>query len=211
MTTENTPTFFQVIDTAIDQRLDDVFVAVPGRIESYDASERSADVKPLIRVAHLDETNKRVTEELPVIARVPVMFPGMGDGEITFPVSVGDYVMLHFASHSIDTWLETAQLVDSGDDRRHSISDAFAVPGIRPFKDKKAANQDAVVIDRGSSELRLGSPTANDPVARKSDLDNIKSAITAATPGSSDGGLQLKTQILSNWPSVVGAANVKTE
>lgn len=211
MTVEHTPTLPQLIDVAIDQRLDNVFVAVPGRIESYDASERSADVKPLVRVAFTDESGVRQTEELPVIARVPVMFPGMGDGEITFPVSNGDYVMLHFASHSIDTWLETAQLVDSGDDRRHSISDAFAVPGIRPFKDKKSANQDAVVVDRGSSELRLGSPSASDRVARKSDIDAIQSAISGAAVGSADGGAVFKANILAAWPVSVGSPNVKTE
>lgn len=108
-------------------------VALPGRIETYDASTQQATVQPLVYDGVYDETGARTADRLPVVTGVPVVFPGAGGFRVTFPVTAGDTVLLVFSSSSIDLWLALGGEVDPVDDRRHHISDAIAIPGLRDF------------------------------------------------------------------------------
>lgn len=53
--------------------------------------------------------------------------------DLALPVAVGDTGLLIFSDRSLDVWLATGGIVDPGDDRRHALSDAVFVPGLRPF------------------------------------------------------------------------------
>lgn len=104
---------------------------MPGRVESYDVALQVADVKPqLLRVAR-DEDGERVPEDLPVIPSVPVIFPGGGGHFITFPIATGDFGMLLFGEYAIDRWRVAGEAVDPGDERRHGLSGAVFLPGLR--------------------------------------------------------------------------------
>jgi hypothetical protein len=158
----NTPTFSEVLRGAIDSSLDSLNVAIPGRVESYDAATQSCSVQPLIRKAVLDETGARVAERLPIITGVPVVFPGAGAYKIIFPIASGDIVLLVFASGSLDKWLAQGGDVDPLDDRKHSLSDAVAIPGLLSFnRASDAAHATALVFDAplihagGTQELAL--------------------------------------------------------
>lgn len=68
-----------------------------------------------------------------------------------------------------------------------------------------------VIVLKTAGEIRLGSAAAADPVALKSDIDAIRSAIETAQPVANDGGAALRSGILSRWPDEVGATKVKAE
>lgn len=127
------PTLATVLRAAVKAQLSQARVALPARVESYDASTQQATVQPLIYEGYQDETGERQAERLPVVTGVPVVFPGSGGFRVTFPVAVGDTVLLVFASSSIDRWLALGGEVDPIDDRRHNISDAIAIPGLHSF------------------------------------------------------------------------------
>ncbi len=201
-----TPTFAEMLRRAMDARLLDVHTAIPARVEAYDAATLSVDAQPLIKQAHEDENGDRVVEQLPVIPSVPVVFPGSGGYRVTFPIVVGDLVLLVFSEASIDKWLETGGLVDPIDDHRHNISDAIAIPGLRSFASPSAANTSALVIE--GDDVRLGDDTGT-AVALKSDLDSLKSIFNNWTPVANDGGGALKT-LLGSW-TPAGATKVKAK
>lgn len=128
-------TLAEVIDTFIDDRLERLEVALPGRIEKYDAATQKAQVKPLVKVVRRKDSGELLpAEALPVIVAVPVVFPSAGGFSITFPVEVGDPVLLIFSSQSLDEWLfSSGGDTDPKDPRRHDITDAIAIPGLRTF------------------------------------------------------------------------------
>lgn len=213
MTTENTPSLFEVIDSSISGRLSTLHVGMPARVETYDASELRVSVKPLIRRVFEDETTALVSESLPVIDSVPVIFQGAGSYRITFPINKGDIVWLMFSSASLDEWLAKGGEVDPvvKDERRFHLSDAVAIPGIYDFKNARTAKTDALVIET-PTEIRLGDDTASDPVALKSDLTTLKSYLDAHThlvPGATGGGGGLTTNSPSASPTPVASTKVK--
>lgn len=167
-----TVTLEELLLAAQDAALAGVWAALPGIVQSYNASEQTADIQPAVMNGYTDEAGNRAPETLPVIPRVPVVFPGAGSYSITWPLAVGDTVLLVFSSRSIDTYLSQGGVVDPRDDRRHSLSDAVAIPGLRTYKAPIAsatASADALVL--AAPSLLLGGADASDPVVRKSDLD----------------------------------------
>ncbi len=110
-----------------------LWTALPGRVQSFDASKQSADIEPLVHDTWEAEDGANQTGPLPVIPSVPVCFPGSGGWRVTFPVSKGDTGLLVFCARSIDRWLSEGGSVDPQDDRTHDLSDAVFVPGLTDF------------------------------------------------------------------------------
>ncbi len=107
--------------------MSELWVALPGRVESFNSTTLRAEVKPLIKRGRRNESDDRVAESLPVVPDVPVVFaPGyLGT------LSKGDKVLLVFASASLDLWLTRGGEVDPVDDRRGNLTDAIAIPELR--------------------------------------------------------------------------------
>lgn len=205
-----TPDLTTVIAGAIAARTKGLRVALPGRVETYDPTTQTCTVQPLLYEGVIDETGTRQAERLPVLVGVPVVFPGSGGFSVTWPIAAGDTVLVVFSSSSIDRWLALGGEVDPIDDRRHHISDAIAIPGLRDVPHalgSTATDAGAMVI--AASAIKLGSSSAASPVALKSDLDTLKTYIdshlhTGVTVGAGVSGIP---SVLS--PTAVGATKVK--
>ena len=169
MTVENTPTLANALLGFFQGQCSGMYTSMPGRVETYDASTLKASVKPLIQRTYADESGEFQSESLPVIDSVPVLFQGAGGMRITFPVAKGDIVLLMFANNSLDRWLAIGGEVEPQDERRFALSDAVAIPGLSDFKNAKSADASALVLE--GSDIRLGSPSATDPLVTKSVLD----------------------------------------
>jgi hypothetical protein len=111
----------------------DLHTSLPGKIVRYDATTQKADVQPLIKERYTDEAGAMQSRELPVIPAVPVQFPGAGGYRITFPVAADDVGLVVFSEASLDKWLVSGGTVDPADDRRHDLTDAVFLPGLRDF------------------------------------------------------------------------------
>jgi hypothetical protein len=156
-----------VINEAIDSSLDSLYISLPGRVVRYDSATQQVDVQPIPKVRHVDENGTPVVQQLPVVPSVPVVFPGGGGFAVTFPITVGDTVLLVFSGVSIDKWLQSGSdaPVDPETYARHALADAVAIPGLRNFaRPRPAPVANAVAIGAetgaqihvGSSEVKLG-------------------------------------------------------
>ena len=181
MTIRNTPTLGEVFRSALDARLGDVHVAIPARVESYDSGSNRISAQPLIRRGVINEDGERVAERLPIITEVPVIFPGSGGIRIKFPISTGDNVLLIFSESSLDKWLSRGGDVDPLDDRRNSLSDAIAIPGLMHDSDEASE-----IIDFSSGSVHVGG-TPSEPTLKATTYrtaeDVMLTAVAAAFTG----------------------------
>lgn len=130
MPRSRSPALAEVLRIALDARLADLHVSLPGRVERYDPQTKLADVKPLIKATVVDDEDNEAKVSLPVIPNVPVLFQGAGGFRVSFPVKQGDTVLLVFAERSIDRWISQGGEVDPIDLRQHALADAIAIPGL---------------------------------------------------------------------------------
>jgi hypothetical protein len=217
------PTFAEAFTRAVARALAEVRVSMPARVERYDKAKQLVDVQPLIKEAHADEEGERIVEPLPVIANVPVVFPGAGPFRLTVPIAAGDTVLLVFCASSLDVWLAQGGVVDPLDDNRFRLADAIAVPGLRDFGHPLASASDTALTlghDSGAqifidqAEVRLGADTGVQFVAlanRVLDrLTAIVNAFNAHTHGSAVGPTTVPVTPLGA-PASVASSNVKAK
>lgn len=129
-----TPRLQDVIDAALQRSFGELYVCRAGKVVSYDAEKQAVDAQPIHRETYFDEDGEEATTGLPVIHRVPVMFPGGGGMRITFPVQPGDDVLLVFSDVGLDKYLSNGgQDIDPVALHQHDLTDAVAIPGLHSF------------------------------------------------------------------------------
>ena len=163
--------YSETLKHAVNAILSDVHTALPGVIESYDPSKRSATVKPTLKKKFLSG------EELdyPIIGAVPVIFPSGGGASITFPLSRGDGVWILFSERSIEAYLSgSGQIQTPSSARKFALSDAVCIPGLFPFSGiptngytnglellykntKVQINDNDVVMEKGGATFKFDS------------------------------------------------------
>lgn len=90
----------------------------------------SVNVQPAINIKHIDGD---ITPR-PTILNVPVQMPASKTSAFTFPVNVGDTVLLIFPMSGIDTWKRgDGRPTTPSDFRHHSVRDCVAITGVFPF------------------------------------------------------------------------------
>ncbi|MBB2918339.1 Gp138 family membrane-puncturing spike protein [Cupriavidus alkaliphilus] len=134
----------------IATELAEVHTCLPGVIVSYDG--RTAVVKPALpkQLANGDVL------PAPQIVQVPVCWP-CGDVSgakalITVPLKPGDPVKLSFCERALEGWLSGSDAAPD-DPRQFDLSDAFAMPLMRPGAD--AADTENVAVQYGGCALKL--------------------------------------------------------
>lgn len=127
------PSVAESLKLALHSRINEVNTSIPAIVLAVkDQGELRVDVQPVIRSQDLD---REVEEELPPILNVPVMMPYASKGGLSFPVSVGDGVLLIFSQRGIGTWKRGG---DSGfytpdTLNSHDMKDAIAITGLFNF------------------------------------------------------------------------------
>lgn len=194
MTTEagsRDPTLTEILRLAMDYELQDLYKALPGRIETYDPVTQKANVKPLIMRKIATDEGEELTEPLPIVTQVKVGFLQAGDFEMSVPVKKGDFCLLLFCDRSIDAYMAgQGDDTDPNDFRIHDISDAYALVGFGPFsKSLLRASADNMVIGHKSgkgvgffkeNQIHWGAETAGDALALASTTDTDLSAIVTS-------------------------------
>lgn len=75
-----------------------------------------------------------VSRDYPVIADVPVIFLGGGNGALTMPVKKGDECLLLFNDRNIDNWFNGSRTSQPATGRMHAFTDAIALVGVRSLR-----------------------------------------------------------------------------
>jgi hypothetical protein len=196
-----------VFEAFIAARIAKIRVAMPGTVVAYDAERQRVDVQPDLMDGELDEEEQRQAAKLAVITDVPVQFQGSGPYRITFPIAVGDSVLLVFSSSSLSRWKAAGGgLVDPGNDQRHSLTDAIAIPGLEANASTDAPTNALVVH---AAAMKLGGPDAIDTVARESDLQVLATAIQGAIDGLGFGSALKAALTTAGWPNCTSTVKAK--
>jgi hypothetical protein len=148
---QETPTLQSLLKDAIEARVTDIHVSLPGIVQKYDAAKQMADIQPTLKKKYGDGT----VTNLPLLSNVPVIFPRSGNAYLHIPLKKDDTVLLIFCERSIDTWLQKGGIVDPDDYRKHALSDAVAIPGLFPMGSEIDGQSDKVDLVNGDAILRL--------------------------------------------------------
>jgi phage tail protein X len=216
------PNWSEVLRAALDNRISDVHVALPGRVVKYDAAKQVADIQPMVRRAVERLDGEVELEDLPICPNVPIAWPHGGGYYLHFPLAEGDDVELVFNEAATAQYRESGELSPPGDLRRHSLGYAFAVP-CRLVTSKAFADAptEAVVIVPSGGKLRVsqaGAAAASEAVALAekvtAQLEALKDAISEAATGGQDGGAAFKAAILAaleDWPGDIASTSLDAE
>lgn len=144
----------EVIGSHINNYDSQLFTSIPAVIleVSGDPSIKYVKVQPTIKVVGTDG----LVSEIAPISKVPVVFPSGGGGILSFPLKVGDTVLLVFSQSNISNWLEgDGSKVKPETSRSHNINDAIAIPCLYPFSKNLEPSKDNVELKYNKNSLSL--------------------------------------------------------
>lgn len=118
--------FYRILADSISNNLR---VAVPGVIQSFDPIEQTVTVQPVIREKIRNDDLSEDWVNLPLLLDVPIVLPRAGGFILTLPIQPGDECLVIFADMCIDAWWEAGGIQNQIEKRRHDLSDAFAILG----------------------------------------------------------------------------------
>lgn len=129
-----------------------------GTIEKFDAANQTARVKISYKKTFYEPNQatgdyEEVYKDYPLLIDCPVIVLGGGKGSLRFPIAPGDDCLLLFNDRDIDNWFEGNYDAPPSSLRLHSISDGFALVGIR----NSTASLPLYSIDR--TEIHHGDKT----------------------------------------------------
>jgi hypothetical protein len=188
------PELIEVLRAAMDKVSEGISVALPGKIEKYDAAKQVADVKPLVKIPVVFDDGTEGLDTLPVIPSVPIVFPRGGGYYISFPLAKGDNVLLVFADRAIDSFVGSSGSVDVDPEhlRMHDLTDAVAIPGWYPTPKaiKDAISSGMVIGEEKGLQIRFtqagvevvskGAVAAQDFVAMAAKNDGLWQGLVSA-------------------------------
>lgn len=184
-------------------------VALPGRVISFNPEKQTAFIKPLIPEIRHNDDDTYTTYELPTLYEVPVYFPGSFQDAMTWPLLEDSEGWLVFCDRSIDKWMQTGDIAEELDLRRHDISDAAFFPGVKSAENALAEfdnerlvvgrqngpriawSDDKIEMGQGHGEHSTESVPLGDKMvadlqaalnALKSYVDSLNQAFSAAIP-----------------------------
>lgn len=116
-----------------------IWTAMPGVIQSFDATKMTVSVQPVIQGVVFKENTPPTNTNLPLLVDCPIILPSAGGLTITFPVAKGDECLIIFASRCIDNWWYLGAVDSNGNTiprsqaeiRMHDLSDGFVILGPR--------------------------------------------------------------------------------
>ena len=119
-------------NAAFDYQTNNLYTAMPGIVVTVrdNFNQLSVDVQPSVNIKNKDGT----TKERPTVLNVPVQMPSSSTAALTFPVNVGDPVLLVYSMRSVDNWKRgEGRPATPNDSRKFDKRDCIAIPGIWPF------------------------------------------------------------------------------
>lgn len=126
------PTQAELLRRSQDDRLQDDFKVEVGTVVAYYESTNEADVKIAAQRPALTTDGEITYEQPPILPHVPMVALGTSRSLIQIPLEPGDCVLLLFTGRSPAEFLEGSTDYEPADLSRHSLSNGFGVPFVRP-------------------------------------------------------------------------------
>ena len=131
-----------------------VSTAIPAKVVSVTSlnSKQVIDAIPLVNRVYEDNT----VLEPATLTDIPLVFPSAGGGVLSFPIAVGDTVLLVYSMRSIDEWSSSDGSAQTPRDSRHfSRSDAIAIPGLYTDSTHLQPNTTDVELKFSGSSVKI--------------------------------------------------------
>lgn len=154
-----------------------------GKIVSVNTSKQTVDVQVLHKRIDKSNFTKKELLEYPVLQAVPFVVLGGGTSSLTFPISVGDNCLLLFCDYEIDRWWDSGEAQPSTYQRRHDISDAFALIGVHSMVDLLQGYSNYVQLKYSDkSKITIGNEITldNEQVTATGDVNAVGTVTGAA-------------------------------
>ena len=116
--------FTDAIQFIFDQMMKNIYVSLPGIIETYNPTTKRCRVKPAINI----RLTNGDTEAPSSIINVPVVWPSGGGFSLLSPLPAGSPVQIHFSQRGITKFKETFSQADPGNGM-FDKEDAYVIPG----------------------------------------------------------------------------------
>ena len=200
-----------------------IWTSFPAIVESVDLTTMTLECVPAIKGVNYQEDGSKIYVTMPVLVDVPIVFPSAGGFSITFPIAVGDEVLVVIGCRCIDAWWQSGGIQQPIELRMHDLSDGFAIPGPRsqPRVVSGISSTDIQIRnDSGTCLIGMGTDTKisfqNSTVSLKKTLTDLQSALNifmTTLAGFSGGGSPV-TQAMLQAPASTcetALANVLTE
>lgn len=181
----------EALRQVLDGHQANVWTALPGIIESFDANAVTCVVQPAIKAQVRAPDGSTQWIALPLLLDCPVVFPRGGGCTLTFPIAQGDECLVIFASRCIDAWWTAGDVQVQSEMRMHDLSDGFCLPG--PF------SQATKISGISASTAQLRSNDGSTYV----ELDPAGNIVNVVAPG----GVTITTPTLT----VTGVINVENQ
>jgi hypothetical protein len=107
----------------------DLRVAMPGIVQSFDPIEQTVTVQSVIKERIVDGEGNVSMVNLPLLLDVPIVIPRAGGYALTMPINQGDECLVIFSDMCIDAWFSQGGIQVQAEQRRHDLSDGFAILG----------------------------------------------------------------------------------
>jgi hypothetical protein len=187
----NEPQLEDVINGAIDDLAYTLNCHRVGIIESFDPVNQNATIK-LVDKGVYEYTENETIIDYPPLLEVPVIIHKATDGGITIPIIKGDTCLVVFNDRDLDNWLLNGLIQRPNTLRKHDLSDAIAIIGIKNQKNKIADyNNLATVINYKDNKITIddaeinllnsvgnGNIIIDDKIDIKNAAENLKALIT---------------------------------
>lgn len=124
---------------ALENAQSQIWTATPAIVQAVNLAAQTLSVQPAIQGTLSNPDGTTQTVNLPLLVDVPIVWPRAGGFALTFPIAVGDEVLVVFGARCIDSWWQSGSVGAPAEARMHDLSDGFAIlaPTSQP---KKFAN-----------------------------------------------------------------------
>lgn len=131
---ERAPQPVDVLAAVLQAHQSQMWTAMPGVVQRYDAAKGIVDVQVAIQMQlrQPGPDGNTVWLDIPMLLDCPVYFPSGGGFTLTFPIIQGDECLVVFANRCVDAWWESGGTSNQqAEFRMHDLSDGFAFVGVR--------------------------------------------------------------------------------
>lgn len=132
-------TMHQMLLEEIEVSQRDIFTQFPAKVTAYDNGFCSAKPIPRFKFVDGDEI------EVPVIDKIPVIFPAGGGAISSKPIRAGDTVWLQCSYVSIHEWVvQYKEVFTPTDNDYHPLSEVVAIPCVYPLDKRLGVSNENV-------------------------------------------------------------------
>lgn len=164
-----------------------LWTAIPGTVVAVRRAGGlcRVDVRPGVQALLTPPGEAARWADLPVLADVPVLWQGGGGVTLTLPVAAGDEALVVFASRDTGGWMAAGGAGPPPSRRMHSLSDGFALVGLR--------SRPRPIANLSGTEAQLRADGGNSLIA----LNPATGAVRIVAPG----GISMEGPVTINGSS----------